>query len=184
MEHTASDTLGNARHVARIPVDKYEGGTGSADAPMRPRGTVVLFEKSNTEILATTVMNKKTNTGTSVGGTYQAATTFQNRAAGILAESCADTNRRKPRPGRQAVPFVMPITFQGADVVKVNNSDQKRHYQLDTEVYPGDFLYVTSDGNVTTTPGTTNMFVGVASVGTSTRSDSVQLRVDTNAPFC
>lgn len=177
MEHTATDTLGNARCVSRIPVAKYEGDTGRADAPMRPRGTVVCFHTdTNKKLQATTIPNSGTNM-------YAGTATFKNRACGILAESCADTNRRKPRPGRQEVPFVLPITFEGSDIVKMNNPDDTLFHRLDNDILPGDFVYVTANGNITTEEAN-NLFVGVASVGTTSHSDSVQLRVDTNAPFC
>lgn len=152
MEWTQADTLGNQRRVERIPVDQFDGETGSASAKMIRRGSAIGFEA--------------TNAVSKLGGQTD------NMVVGLLAEAVADSDRRKPRPGRPTTKFVMPITFEGVEIV----SSPER---IEDDIWAGDAVLFDSILNMLTTkPSASTYFVGVANVFAPRGSDLVQVRVD------
>ncbi|MGB0547732.1 MAG: hypothetical protein ACPGR8_01245 [Limisphaerales bacterium] len=160
MEWTQSDTLGNQRRVERVPVNEFDGDKGSASAPMVRRGTVIgiATPKTGGEKHPDAVSKTQSHSDTGV--------------IGILAEAVADSDRRKPRPGRPTMPFVMPITFEGIEIVTSKN-------QLQEDVWAGDaVLYDSANERLTVVKSDSTYFVGVASVFAPRGSDQVQVRVD------
>ena len=164
MEFNAGDTLGNQRRVQQTKVDQFEGEYGMANAPMLRRGSLMTFDynPNRQEVAASRV---EQGPGSDVFG--------------VLAEAVADTNRRKPRPGRKPEPFVMPITFEGVDIITATERSV-------SDFYPGDPVYIIQ------LPGQKTMlhssevfddqpgiFVGIAHVGSSAGTDTLQVRVDT-----
>ena len=160
MEWTQSDTLGNQRRVERTSVNEFDKSTGSASAPMIRRGTPIGIGAVKTQGKqhpdAVSDMESHPDTG----------------VVGILAEAVADSDRRKPRPGRPTMPFVMPITYEGLDIVTSPE-------QLQEDVWAGDaVLYDSRAKRLTTVRSNYTYFIGVASVFAPKGSDEVQVRVD------
>lgn len=168
MDFDAGDTLGNQRRVQQAKVDQFEGEYGMANAPMLRRGTLMTFDyNQNRQEVAASRVDQGPR-----------ATVF-----GVLAEAVADTNRRKPRPGRKPEPFVMPMTFEGVDIITATERSVG-------EFYPGDMVYLiawqqqpnaykTMLHPSRTYNGNDGIFVGTAHVGSSAGTDSLQVRVDT-----
>ena len=176
MEIQADTNLGNQRRVHNFPVNRFDHQFGSATAPMIRRGKAIFLDPSVNGVDAHQHFGTKVLAG-GAGRVFAANTPL----VGVMAEAAADTHRRTPRPGRKAVPFHLPLTFQGVDIVTSAHPFEKAFV-------PGDPVFLeVSTGRVFpecpayVEPGLCEMkmFLGVCHVNASAGADSVQVRVDT-----
>jgi len=176
MEINVGNSLGNQCRAQHVHVDEFEGEYGMANAPTLRRGSLITFHYRWNQAVA--------NTDKQVASRVDKDHfLYRERLFGVLSESLADSNRRKLRGWRKPKPFVMPITFEGVELVTATKPSV-------SDFYPGDTVYLiripvqyntvetmlhTSanyDGNV-------GFYVGIAQVGSYPGTDSLQVRVDT-----
>lgn len=200
MSFNSGDTLGNHRFVARVPVGYFATGitqlgelakktttglVGSSTAAMVPRGRLLCISSENDDVIAAdmssmTGLNAKLQTQGSKFRTF-----------GVMAEAMADNTRRTRRPGNKPVDLVLPVTFQGIDIVTAPCITQQNKAMATCDAFsPGDTVYAVFGDDPDDvgyrlskdlpTTLTVAIRIGVCHVGTTGGSE-VQVMVDSMA---
>lgn len=205
MSFNSGDTLGNHRFVARVPVGYFATGksqlsdlatdfagkkdtmVGSSTAAMVPRGRLLCISSENNDVIAAdmssmTGQNAKKQTR---GGRF--------RTFGVMAEAMADNTRRTRRPGNKPVDLVLPVTFQGIDIVTapcITQTKKNKAMATCDAFSPGDTVYAVFGDDpddvgyrLSKDPPSTltvAIRIGVCHVGTTGGSE-VQVMVDSMA---
>lgn len=201
MSFNSGDTLGNHRFVARAPVTYFATGKtqldtlasskttdlgGSSTAAMVPRGRLLCISSKDDVVVAADMSSM---TG---GNAKQQTQGSKFRTFGVMAEAMADNTRRTRRPGNKPVDLVLPVTFQGIDIVTAPCITQQNKAMATCDAFsPGDTVYAVFGDDpadigyrLSKDPPSTltvaHIRIGVCHVGTTGGSE-VQVMVDSMA---
>ena len=196
MSFDFGSTLGNQRFVARVPVQYFATGETQADvvanettelstlagggtAALVPRGRVLCVSSKGDDTVAVDMSAMTRNSAKQLFRPGQ-------RTFGVIAEAMADNVRRVRRLGGTPVDYVLPVTFQGIDIVTAPcvTVDSDKSMTMCDEFAPGDSVYATfgSEGadrgyRLTKKPDKVSIRMGVCHVGTKGESE-VQVMID------
>ena len=162
------ENMGNSMNVLRVPTDKFNGAEGGPTQPICDRGALVFFDTPTmTRGQATRISALADPRFNNTGPRFNDLHSY-----GVLSEAVVDAYRRKQRPGRQPVPFVLPVTTDGVDIATAEN----RHAGF----LPGDpVFYDNTNHKLTHETGSSCFFLGIAHHNAAPNTFAVQLRVDT-----
>jgi hypothetical protein len=190
----AGDNLGGHRAVARVEVHALytnvtaspvvaTAGRGGTNTALERGAVVGIFSKDG----KTTMVEMRDSGYTALCALL--AEDKETRIApvyGVVAETIYDPVVRTTRRGRPQVPVVVPITFQGIEMVRNMNTHtwDKSASPPVGYIRPGDPIWcnVMSGDVVTGVPvgnNATHVYIGVVHVGASCRDIAFQCRVDT-----